>query len=65
MRRLVLLSLLLSGTAIAQDKPDISVETLKTVTQVLSSDEYEGRAPTTPAEDKTVATSSSAFKRPG
>ena len=64
MRRLVLLSLLLSGTAIAQDKPAISVDTLKTVTQTLSSDAYEGRAPTTPAEDKTVATIIERFQRP-
>lgn len=65
MRRLVLLSLLLSGTAMAQDRPAISVETLKTVTQVLSSDEYEGRAPTTPAEDKTVAYIIDRFQKAG
>ena len=33
----------------------ISVTTLKTVTRTLSSDAFEGRAPTTPAETKTVA----------
>ncbi|WP_433909665.1 M28 family metallopeptidase [Sphingomonas yabuuchiae] len=65
MRRLVLLSLILSGTAIAQDKPAISVDTLKTVTQTLSSDAYEGRAPTTPAEDKTVATIIERFQKAG
>lgn len=65
MRRLVLLSLLLSGTAIAQERPAISVDTLKTVTQVLSSDEYEGRAPTTPAEDKTVAYIIDRFQKAG
>ncbi len=54
--RAAILSLLLLGTAAsAQTSPAISVETLKTVTQVLSSDAYEGRAPTTPAEEKTVA----------
>ncbi len=54
--RAAILSLLLLGTAAsAQTTPAISVETLKTVTQVLSSDAYEGRAPTTPAEAKTVA----------
>ena len=54
--RAAILSLLLLGTAAsAQTSPAISVETLKTVTQVLSSDAYEGRAPTTPAEAKTVA----------
>jgi len=65
MRRLVLLSLLLSGTAVAQDKPAISVDTLKTVTQTLSSDAYEGRAPTTPAEDKTVAYIIERFQKAG
>ncbi|PTQ59493.1 Zn-dependent M28 family amino/carboxypeptidase [Sphingomonas sp. PP-CE-3G-477] len=54
--RAAILPLLLLGTAAsAQTTPAISVETLKTVTQVLSSDAYEGRAPTTPAEAKTVA----------
>ncbi|HXH15079.1 MAG TPA: M28 family peptidase [Sphingomonas sp.] len=54
--RAAILSLLLLGTAAsAQTTPAISVETLKTVTQVLASDAYEGRAPTTPAEAKTVA----------
>ncbi|HEX8486051.1 M28 family peptidase [Sphingomonas sp.] len=52
------LPLLLCATAApAQNAPPpaIPVETLKTVTQTLSSDAYEGRAPTTPAEAKTVA----------
>lgn len=58
--RAAILSLLLLGTAASAQTPSIptpaiSVETLKTVTQVLSSDAYEGRAPTTPAEAKTVA----------
>ncbi|MBY0518970.1 MAG: M28 family peptidase [Sphingomonas sp.] len=35
--------------------PRISVETLKAVDKELASDAYEGRAPTTPAEAKTVA----------
>ncbi|MEQ1547815.1 MAG: M28 family metallopeptidase [Chakrabartia sp.] len=34
--------------------PTISVDTLKEVTRTLSSDEFEGRAPTTPGEDKTI-----------
>lgn len=65
MRRLVLLSLLLSGTAMAQDRPAISVDTLKTVTQTLSSDAFEGRAPTTAAEDKTVAYIVDRFQKAG
>jgi Zn-dependent M28 family amino/carboxypeptidase len=59
-RRLSLtLSLILSAVAaltapaFAQE-PAISVDTLKEVTQTLSSDEFEGRAPTTPGEDKTI-----------
>ncbi|MEG3169110.1 M28 family metallopeptidase [Sphingomonas sp. LB3N6] len=58
MRAAILPFLLLGTAASAQTSstpaPAISVETLKTVTQVLSSDAYEGRAPTTPAEAKTV-----------
>ncbi|WP_374943817.1 M28 family peptidase [Sphingomonas sp.] len=54
--RVAAIALLLCTTAAtAQTPPAISVDTLKTVTQTLSSDAYEGRAPTTPAETKTVA----------
>jgi Zn-dependent M28 family amino/carboxypeptidase len=56
--RAAILPLLLLGTAASAQvapAPAISVDTLKSVTQELSSDAYEGRAPTTPAEDKTVA----------
>jgi hypothetical protein len=56
MRRLAPLLLTLAAAPIAaQTMPSISIDTLKSVTQELSSDTYEGRAPTTPAEDKTVA----------
>ncbi len=44
---------------------DVSVETLKTVTQQLSSDEFEGRAPGTPGEDKTVAYIAERFAKAG
>jgi Zn-dependent M28 family amino/carboxypeptidase len=47
------LSGLLSSTAFAQ-APAISTDTLKEVTRTLSSDEFEGRAPGTSAEDKTI-----------
>ncbi len=57
-------ALLLASTAAAQTAP-ISVETLKTVTQVLSSDAYEGRAPTTPAENRTVAYIADQFAKAG
>jgi Zn-dependent M28 family amino/carboxypeptidase len=55
MRATILSLLLVSTAASAQTAPQISIETLKTVTQTLSSDAFEGRAPTTPGEDKTVA----------
>ncbi len=35
--------------------PAIAVETLKTMTETLSSDAYEGRAPGTPGEEKSIA----------
>ena len=35
--------------------PDLSLQTLQDVTRELSSDAYEGRAPGTPGEEKTVA----------
>ncbi|HEV2080043.1 MAG TPA: peptidase M28, partial [Allosphingosinicella sp.] len=37
-----------------EGQPQISLDTLKTVTQQLASDEFEGRAPTTAGEEKTV-----------
>ncbi|MEN2787068.1 M28 family peptidase [Sphingomonas qilianensis] len=57
----------LPAAAFAQTaaRPAISVETLKTVTQTLSSDAYEGRAPTTPAEDKTTTYIVERFKQAG
>ena len=61
-RPLLLLPLLLLAASPAARRPAqpaavpaISVDTLKTVTQTLSSDAFEGRAPTTPAEAKTIA----------
>jgi Zn-dependent M28 family amino/carboxypeptidase len=45
--------------------PPISLATLTTATQILSSDEYEGRAPTTAGEEKTVALIADRFKRAG
>ena len=57
MRLAALSLLLLPVAAFAQQAPApaISVETLKSVTRELSSDAYEGRAPTTAGEDKSVA----------
>jgi Zn-dependent M28 family amino/carboxypeptidase len=51
---LAALALTTSIAAHAQTAPAIAVNTLKTVTKALSDDSYEGRAPTTPAEAKTV-----------
>ena len=45
--------------------PQISLETLKTVTQQLSSDAFEGRAPTTAGEEKTVALLAERFQKAG
>lgn len=43
----------------------IDVATLKDVTRTLSDDSFEGRAPATPAEDKTVAYISDRFAKAG
>jgi len=45
--------------------PPISLATLTTATQILSSDAYEGRAPTTAGEDKTVAFIARRFEQAG
>jgi Zn-dependent M28 family amino/carboxypeptidase len=53
-------------TASAQPAaPAISVETLQRVTRTLSSDEYEGRAPGTPGEERTIARLAEEFQRAG
>jgi Zn-dependent M28 family amino/carboxypeptidase len=46
-------------------RPEVSQETLQRVTRTLSSDEYEGRAPGTPGEERTVATLAREFERAG
>jgi Zn-dependent M28 family amino/carboxypeptidase len=48
-----------------QGPPAISLATLTTATQILSSDEYEGRAPTTAGETKAVAYIADQFKKAG
>lgn len=45
--------------------PPISLATLTTATQILSSDDYEGRAPTTKGEDKAVAYIARRFEQAG
>ncbi len=63
--RAAILPLLLAATPLAAQTPTISVDTLKTVTQTLASDAFEGRAPTTPGEDKTVAYLIAQFRAAG
>lgn len=57
---------LVAPPASAQDAaPALSEQTLKTVTEKLASDEFEGRAPTTPGEEKTVALIADRFEQAG
>ncbi len=63
-RSLLLISTLLASPALAQT-PAISVDTLKDVTRTLSSDSFEGRAPTTAAEDKTIGYMAARFGAAG
>ncbi|MEP9358210.1 M28 family metallopeptidase [Sphingomonas sp. KR3-1] len=63
MRHLLTAALLLASTA--AHAQTISAETMKAVTQEISSDAYEGRAPTTPAEDKTIAYIVQRFEKAG
>ncbi|MFW2351549.1 M28 family metallopeptidase [Qipengyuania sp.] len=44
---------------------DLNIDTMKSVTEKLASDEFEGRAPGTPGEDKTVAYLIEEFKQAG
>lgn len=54
-RRFAAFALLATAAPVlAEGAPAISTETLKEVTRTLSSDMFEGRAPTTPGEDKTI-----------
>ena len=48
------LALVAAGAAAQTAAPQISVDTLKEVDRTLSSDEYEGRAPTTHGEELTI-----------
>jgi len=57
--------LLASTAAAAQTGPALSVDTLKDVTRTLSSDEFEGRAPATAGEEKTLAYLVERFEKAG
>jgi Zn-dependent M28 family amino/carboxypeptidase len=61
----MILAGLLGTAASAQTAPAIPLDTLKAVTKELSSDAYEGRAPTTAGEAKTVAYIVERFKAAG
>lgn len=71
MRALMLAALILPLAACSKDpaaapvKSSLSLDTLKQVTEKLSSDEFEGRAPATPGEEKTVAYLIERFKAAG
>jgi Zn-dependent M28 family amino/carboxypeptidase len=49
----------------APPSPPISLATLTTATQILSADDFEGRAPTTAGEEKTVKFVSQKFQQAG
>jgi Zn-dependent M28 family amino/carboxypeptidase len=49
----------------AHAKTLVSAQTIREHTRILSSDAYEGRAPATPAEDKTIAYISEQMKKAG
>ena len=63
-RSILFISALLSSAAFASP-PAISTDTLKEVTRTLSSDTFEGRGPTTPAEDKTIGYMAGRFAAAG
>ena len=54
-----------SSSSSAPAAPEISVETLKSVTERLASDEFQGRAPGTEGEKKTVALLAERFEAAG
>jgi Zn-dependent M28 family amino/carboxypeptidase len=64
-RTLLLTTSLLAATPALAEDPAISVDTLKSVTRTLSSDSFEGRAPTTPAEDKSIGYMAARFDAAG
>ncbi|CAM3033778.1 Peptidase M28 [Sphingomonas antarctica] len=62
---LALIAVLATGARAADAPPQIPVQTLKDVTQTLSSDAFEGRAPTSAAEPKVIAYMTQRFKAAG
>src|SRR3954471_10900802 len=62
---LALAAVFAGAAAAAELKPNISAKSIEARIRVLSSDEFEGRAPGTPGEDKTIAYLESEFRRLG
>ena len=56
---------LAAGTMAAAGAPQIAAERIKAHVTKLASDEFEGRAPATPGEEKTVAYIENEFKKSG
>src|SRR4051812_28687578 len=54
-----------AAAAVRAPAPRISAETLQRVTRTLSSDEFQGRAPGTVGEERTIAFMSREFQRVG
>src|SRR4051812_39973486 len=54
-----------AAAAVRAPAPHISPETLQRVTRTLSSDEFQGRAPGTVGEERTIAFMSQEFRRAG
>jgi Zn-dependent M28 family amino/carboxypeptidase len=60
-----LLPLSLFGSAFAASSPHVNTQRMSEITRVLASDEFQGRAPGTPGEDKTIPYLIEQFKAAG
>jgi Zn-dependent M28 family amino/carboxypeptidase len=69
MRRLRIVAavapLLLFGTSHAQPTPQVSLERMSDITRTLASDEFQGRSPGTPGEERTIPYLIEQFKAAG
>ncbi len=54
-----------SDVAVASEAPEISIDTLRSLTETLSSDEFEGRSPATAGEELTVSLLANRFEAAG
>jgi Zn-dependent M28 family amino/carboxypeptidase len=63
--RVILAALAIALPFAAHAKVTISAEAMKAHTRILSDDSFEGRAPATPGEDKTIAYISDQMKKAG